>query len=219
MDENIIGRSHYKVAKAVEQTLLSYKQLQDIIAILGMDELSEDDRLTVYRARKVQKFLSQPFQVAEVFTGKEGKFVPLADTIKGFREIVTGKWDHLPEMAFYMVGDIESAKVKAEEIAIEVAKSKAFKGETQEDETKKKKGKKDQTVVKKVVRDKSDVAHLMPRPRPTETSEEIRAELKALAQKCEQNDLAYAAKIKAKEGSGELSVGWRFPKEELKNVV
>jgi len=85
MDENIIGRSHYKVAKAVCFPMIS---------------LSEDDRLTVYQARKVQKFLSQPFQVAEVFTGKEGKFVPLADTIKGFREIVTGKWDHLPEMAF-----------------------------------------------------------------------------------------------------------------------
>jgi len=209
MDENILGRMHFRVARAVEQTLLSYKQLQDIIAILGMDELSEDDRLTVYRARKVQKFLSQPFQVAEVFTGKKGEFVPLADTIRGFRDIVTGKYDHLPEQAFYMVGDIESVKVKAEEIAREVARNKALRGDVQEDTKKAKKG--EEKVVK---RDMTNPINMMPCPQPTESSDDIRRLLKELVEKCEAKDLAYAAKLKATSTPGELSVGWRFPKED-----
>jgi hypothetical protein len=209
MDENILGRMHFRVARAVEQTLLSYKQLQDIIAILGMDELSEDDRLTVYRARKVQKFLSQPFQVAEVFTGKKGEFVPLADTIRGFRDIVTGKYDHLPEQAFYMVGDIQSVQVKAEEIAREVARTKALRGDVQEDTKKAKKGE-----VKVVKRDMTNPINMMPCPQPTESSDDIRRLLKEVVEKCEAKDLAYAAKLKSTSTPGELSVGWKFPKEE-----
>eukprot|EP01128_Nolandella_sp_AFSM9_P007318 TRINITY_DN3978_c0_g1_i1.p1 TRINITY_DN3978_c0_g1~~TRINITY_DN3978_c0_g1_i1.p1 ORF type:complete len:680 (+),score=226.84 TRINITY_DN3978_c0_g1_i1:62-2101(+) len=125
MDPGLIGIRHFKVARLVEQTLLQYKSLQDIIAILGMDDLSEEDSLTVYRARKLEKFLSQPFQVAEIFTGMEGKFVSLNDTIKGFGEIVSGKYDHLPESAFYMVGGIEEVIEKAAKIAEEVASAKA----------------------------------------------------------------------------------------------
>ncbi|KAK4320215.1 hypothetical protein Pmani_008906 [Petrolisthes manimaculis] len=117
MDPNIIGHEHYGVARGVQKILQDYKSLQDIIAILGMDELSEEDKLTVSRARKVQKFMSQPFQVAEVFTGYQGKFVSLENTIKSFRDILAGKYDHLPEAAFYMVGDIEEVVVKAEQLA------------------------------------------------------------------------------------------------------
>ncbi|KAK3872612.1 hypothetical protein Pcinc_022313 [Petrolisthes cinctipes] len=117
MDPNVIGQEHYAVARGVQKILQDYKSLQDIIAILGMDELSEEDKLTVSRARKVQKFMSQPFQVAEVFTGYEGKFVSLENTIKSFRDILAGKYDHLPEAAFYMVGDIEEVVVKAEQLA------------------------------------------------------------------------------------------------------
>jgi F-type H+-transporting ATPase subunit beta len=113
MDPRIIGDEHYDVARGVQTTLQAYKDLQDIIAILGMDELSEEDRLTVARARKVQRFLSQPFHVAEQFTGTPGVYVRLEDTIRGFREILDGKHDDLPEQAFYMVGDIESAVEKA----------------------------------------------------------------------------------------------------------
>jgi F-type H+-transporting ATPase subunit beta len=112
MDPNVIGEEHYGVARAVQQILQRYKDLQDIIAILGMDELSEDDRLIVSRARKIQRFLSQPFFVAEAFTGQAGKYVKLEDTIKGFEEIVAGKHDDLPEQAFYMVGTIEEAVEK-----------------------------------------------------------------------------------------------------------
>jgi len=137
MDEIYIGRVHYRVARAVEQCLLSYKQLQDIIAILGMEELSEDDRLTVYRARKIQKFLSQPFQVAEAFTGMKGQFVSLLDTIKGFRDIVAGKYDHIPEQAFYMVGNIDTVLEKADKIAAEVAKLKSRSGEDEDDKKRK----------------------------------------------------------------------------------
>ncbi|HEB89821.1 MAG TPA: F0F1 ATP synthase subunit beta [Deltaproteobacteria bacterium] len=114
LDPQVVGEEHYEVARAVQSTLQSYKDLQDIIAILGMDELSEEDKLTVARARKVQRFLSQPFQVAEQFTGTPGVYVRLEDTIRGFREILDGKHDDLPEQAFYMVGDIESAIKKAE---------------------------------------------------------------------------------------------------------
>jgi F-type H+-transporting ATPase subunit beta len=106
----VVGEEHYKVAREVQRTLQRYKDLQDIIAILGMDELSEDDKLTVSRARKMQRFLSQPFFVAETFTGTPGKLVPIADTIKGFREILEGKCDDMNEQAFYMVGTIEEAR-------------------------------------------------------------------------------------------------------------
>jgi F-type H+-transporting ATPase subunit beta len=113
LDPRVIGNEHYTVARAVKQVLQRYKDLQDIIAILGIDELSEDDKLTVARARKIQKFLSQPFFVAEQFTGFQGKYVPIAETIRGFKEIVEGKHDALPEQAFYMVGTIEEAIEKA----------------------------------------------------------------------------------------------------------
>jgi F-type H+-transporting ATPase subunit beta len=108
---------HYQVARGVQAILQRYKELQDIIAILGMDELSEEDRMTVTRARKVQKFLSQPFFVAEVFTGMSGKYVKLEDTIRSFKEILEGKHDELPEQAFYMVGSIEEAIEKAKTIS------------------------------------------------------------------------------------------------------
>jgi F-type H+-transporting ATPase subunit beta len=114
LDARIIGDEHYNVARAVKQVLQRYKDLQDIIAILGIDELSEEDKLTVGRARRIQRFLSQPFFVAEQFTGFPGKYVPIADTVRSFREIVDGKYDHLPEQAFYMVGTIEEAVEKAE---------------------------------------------------------------------------------------------------------
>ncbi len=116
MDPNILGEEHYQTARSVQRILQRYKELQDIIAILGMDELSEEDKLTVQRARKVQRFLSQPFFVAEVFTGAPGKYVKRADAIKGFKMIVDGKLDALPEQAFYMVGTIEEAQEKAEKL-------------------------------------------------------------------------------------------------------
>ncbi|PWV98346.1 ATP synthase F1 subcomplex beta subunit [Hoeflea marina] len=121
LDPMIVGEEHYDVARRVQQTLQRYKSLQDIIAILGMDELSEDDKLTVARARKIERFLSQPFFVAEVFTGSPGKLVDLADTIKGFKGLVNGDYDHLPEPAFYMVGTIEEAIEKAQRLAAEAA--------------------------------------------------------------------------------------------------
>jgi F-type H+-transporting ATPase subunit beta len=113
LDPNVIGQEHYEVARRVQGTLQRYKELKDIIAILGMDELSEDDRNTVYRARKVERFFSQPFTVAQVFTGAPGKYVPLKETIRGFKMIVDGECDHLPEQAFYMVGGIDEAFEKA----------------------------------------------------------------------------------------------------------
>ncbi len=121
LDPRVIGQEHYDVANSVQQTLQSYKNLQDIIAILGMDELSEEDKLTVARARKIQRFLSQPFHVAEVFTGSPGIFVDLEDTIKGFKAIVAGEYDHLPESAFYMTGTIEQVVEKATKMAQEAA--------------------------------------------------------------------------------------------------
>jgi F-type H+/Na+-transporting ATPase subunit beta len=117
----VVGEEHYNTAREVQQILQRYKSLQDIIAILGMDELSEEDKLTVARARKIERFLSQPFHVAEVFTGSPGKFVDLADTIKGFRGLCEGKYDHLPEAAFYMVGTIEEAVEKGKKLAAEAA--------------------------------------------------------------------------------------------------
>jgi F-type H+-transporting ATPase subunit beta len=121
LDPNVVGKEHYTVAREVQRVLQTYKSLQDIIAILGMDELSEDDKLVVARARKIQRFLSQPFHVAEVFTGSPGKLVSLEDTIKGFKGIVAGEYDHLPEAAFYMVGGIEEAVEKAKKMAAEAA--------------------------------------------------------------------------------------------------
>ena len=117
LDPNVLGAEHYRVARQVQVTLQKYKDLQDIIAILGMDELSEEDKLTVSRARKIQRFLSQPFFVAAQFTGTEGKFVTVADTVRGFKEILEGKHDELPEQAFYMVGGIEEVVEKAKRLA------------------------------------------------------------------------------------------------------
>ena len=122
LDPRIVGEEHYRVAREVQEILQTYKSLQDIIAILGMDELSEEDKLVVARARKIQRFLSQPFFVAEVFTGSPGKLVDLESTIKGFAAICKGEYDHLPEAAFYMVGTIEEAVQKAEKMAKEAAK-------------------------------------------------------------------------------------------------
>jgi F-type H+-transporting ATPase subunit beta len=117
LDPRIVGEEHYQVARDVQRILQTYKSLQDIIAILGMDELSEDDKLIVARARKIERFLSQPFHVAEVFTGTPGVFVKVEDTIRSFKGIVAGEYDHLPEGAFYMVGTIEDAIAKAESMA------------------------------------------------------------------------------------------------------
>jgi F-type H+-transporting ATPase subunit beta len=119
LEPRIVGDEHYQTARRVQETLQKYKSLQDIIAILGMDELSEEDKTTVFRARKIQRFLSQPFHVAEVFTGISGKFVQLEDTVKSFKAVVDGEYDHLPESAFYMVGGIEEAVAKAAKMAAE----------------------------------------------------------------------------------------------------
>ncbi|MBR6613069.1 MAG: F0F1 ATP synthase subunit beta, partial [Campylobacter sp.] len=116
LDPQILGEEHYRIARGVQAVLQKYKDLQDIIAILGMDELSEEDKLTVDRARKIEKYLSQPFFVAEVFTGSPGKYVSLEETIAGFKGILEGKYDHLPENAFYMVGNIDEAIAKAEKM-------------------------------------------------------------------------------------------------------
>jgi len=116
-----LGDEHYAIARSVQKVLQDYKNLQDIIAILGMDELSEEDKMTVSRARKVQRFLSQPFHVAEVFTGILGRYVELKDTIAGFKGLLDGSYDDLPEMAFYMVGDINEVMSKADELAKQVA--------------------------------------------------------------------------------------------------
>ncbi|MGB7835439.1 MAG: F0F1 ATP synthase subunit beta, partial [Xanthobacteraceae bacterium] len=121
LDPRVVGEEHYNVARQVQSILQRYKALQDIIAILGMDELSEEDKLTVARARKIERFLSQPFHVAEVFTGTKGVFVDVADTIRGFQGLCEGKYDHLPEAAFYMVGTIEGAVEKGKRLAAEAA--------------------------------------------------------------------------------------------------
>ncbi|MES2495363.1 MAG: F0F1 ATP synthase subunit beta [Pseudomonadota bacterium] len=121
LEPRIVGQEHYETARAVQETLQKYKSLQDIIAILGMDELSEEDKLTVQRARKIQRFLSQPFHVAEVFTGISGKFVAIEDTVKSFKAVVEGEYDHLPEAAFYMVGGIDEVVEKAKKLAAEAA--------------------------------------------------------------------------------------------------
>jgi hypothetical protein len=116
IDPNVIGEEHYTTTRSVQAILQRYKELRDIIAILGMDELAPEDKLAVARARKIQRFLSQPFHVAEVFTGSPGKYVPLKETIRGFKMIVAGECDHLPEQAFYMVGTIDEAFEKAKKI-------------------------------------------------------------------------------------------------------
>ncbi|HTW62537.1 MAG TPA: F0F1 ATP synthase subunit beta, partial [Terracidiphilus sp.] len=116
LSARIVGDDHYDVAQGVKRILQRYKDLQDIIAILGIDELSEEDKLTVARARKVQKFLSQPFHVAEQFTGIPGKYVKIADTVRGFKELIEGKYDDVPEQAFYMQGGIEDVLAKAEQL-------------------------------------------------------------------------------------------------------
>ncbi len=121
MDPRILGEEHYEAARRVQEILQKYKSLQDIIAILGMDELSEDDKVTVARARKIEKFLSQPFHVAEIFTGISGKLVAIEDTVKSFKAIIEGEYDHLPEAAFYMVGGIDEAIAKAEKLALDAA--------------------------------------------------------------------------------------------------
>src|SRR6185369_3694431 len=121
LDPRVVGDDHYRVARDVQRVLQTYKSLQDIIAILGMDELSEEDRLVVARARKIQRFLSQPFHVAEVFTGSPGVLVKLEDTIKGFKAIVAGECDDLPESAFYMVGTLDDVTAKAKKMAAEAA--------------------------------------------------------------------------------------------------
>ena len=116
LEPRIVGDEHYRVARGVQEVLQRYRDLQDIIAILGIEELSEEDRLTVFRARKIQRFLTQPFFVAEAFTGQPGKYVPLRETIRGFAEVLDGKHDDLPEQAFYMVGTIDEALEKAEQM-------------------------------------------------------------------------------------------------------
>jgi len=119
LDVHVVGQDHYDVAREVQKVLQRYRDLQDIIAILGIDELSEDDKLTVARARRIQRFLSQPMFVAEPFTGREGKYVPIRETVRGFKEILEGKYDTLPEQAFFMVGSIEEAVANAEQMAKE----------------------------------------------------------------------------------------------------
>ncbi|MDO9126318.1 MAG: F0F1 ATP synthase subunit beta, partial [Parvibaculum sp.] len=121
LEPRVVGQEHYDTARQVQEILQRYKSLQDIIAILGMDELSEEDKLVVARARKIERFLSQPFFVAEVFTGTPGVLVDIKDTIKGFKGLCNGDYDHLPEAAFYMVGTIEDAVAKAERLAKEAA--------------------------------------------------------------------------------------------------
>ncbi|KAH1122130.1 hypothetical protein J1N35_005290 [Gossypium stocksii] len=121
LSPHILGKEHYSTACGVQKVLQNYKNLQDIIAILGMDELSQDDKLTVARARKIQRFFSQPFHVAEVFTGSPGKYVELKESITSFQGVLDGKYDHLPEQSFYMVGGIEEVIAKADKIAKESA--------------------------------------------------------------------------------------------------
>jgi len=215
MDQSYIGRLHFRVARGVVQCLLSYKQLQDIIAILGMDELSEDDRLTVYRARKIQKFLSQPFQVAETFTGTKGEFVGLQDTIKGFRDILAGKYDHLPDQAFYMVGDINTVIKKAEAIVAEVARQKARTGETTN--TKETKQTKKTDEKKTTILDKKSPEYLIKAPKPTASNEDMRKILAQLAAQGKEKYLKRADEIKNQpklRDDGGISPGWSFPSRD-----
>jgi hypothetical protein len=211
MDETYIGRVHFRVARSVEQCLLSYKQLQDIIAILGMEELSEDDRLTVYRARKIQKFLSQPFQVAEAFTGMKGQFVSLTDTIKGFRDILAGKYDHIPEQAFYMVGNIDTVLEKAEKIAADVAKNKAREQQTDTTVDTKKGGA--TAAAPKKTYDRTNPDHVLRPPRPALSNEDARQKLLATAERVQKRDLAQAQAYASQEKKDAIQPGWNFPSE------
>jgi hypothetical protein len=194
MDPAYIEKIHFDVARSVEKTLLAYKSLQDIIAILGMDELSEEDSITVYRARKIQKFLSQPFQVAEVFTGYKGVFVNLKDTIKGFKEIVAGKYDHLPEPSFYMVGSIQDAVTKAERLAAEVAASKSEKKDKEKDP-------------------KGTTTTASPGRRVIVDSKGVVEKLKLAVDKAKQKEFKKAQHIKSTL-KGRVGPGWTFPKED-----
>jgi len=197
MDESLIGKQHFKTARQVEQCLLAYKSLQDIIAILGMDELSEEDAITVYRARKVQRFLSQPFQVAEVFTGFKGVFVDLKDTIKGFREIMAGKYDNLPEQAFYMVGTIEDVVKKAEQIAADLARSRGQPAASEKKDAKK------------------DASAPPPSKGKRAEASEILTILKKMGDDGRAIELKRASEIAATDKKdGELRPGWAFPKKE-----
>lgn len=134
LDARIVGQEHYQVARGVQKTLQDYKSLQDIIAILGMEDLSEEDKLTVFRGRKIQKFLSQPFSTAEVFTGMEGRFVELRDTIQGFTGLLEGKYDDLPESSFYMCGDVEEVQRKAKAMASDSGNEAAVETNSNEEE-------------------------------------------------------------------------------------
>jgi len=202
MDPHYISKQHFETARSVEKTLLAYKSLQDIIAILGMDELSEDDAITVYRARKIQKFLSQPFHVAEVFTGYKGVFVELKDTIRGFNEIVAGKYDHLPEPAFYMVGNIDDVIKKAERLASEIVSTKTT-GDKEKDKKEKEKA---------------------PLPRsaayaPVISDQEAAAILKKMGAASREKELKtardYVAKKDPKKG---IQPGWSYPTEAQINA-
>jgi F-type H+-transporting ATPase subunit beta len=128
LDPRVVGEDHYQAARGVQAVLQRYRELQDIIAILGIEELSEEDKMTVMRARKIQRFLSQPMFVAEAFTGRSGKYVPVRDTVRSFKEILEGKWDHLPEQAFYMVGPIEEVAEQAEQMEKEATGAAGAKG-------------------------------------------------------------------------------------------
>jgi F-type H+-transporting ATPase subunit beta len=120
LDPRFVGEEHFRIAREVQRILQRYNELQDIIAILGMEELSDEDKLVVHRARRLQLFLSQPFHVAEVFTGRPGAYVPLEETLRGFDQILQGKWDHLPESAFHLVGTIDEAVEKARQMGAKV---------------------------------------------------------------------------------------------------
>lgn len=189
MNADLIGKHHFKIARDVQKTLLAYKGLQDIIAILGMDELSEDDALTVYRARKIQRFLSQPFAVAEVFTGSPGAFVTLNQSLRAFHEILTGKYDHLPEQAFYMVGTIEDVLAKAERIAADVAASKARENKTEE---------------KKV--DTGKASNKL-------NEQSFKERLLQISEELEKKQLKATAAVKPIQGS-KIYQGWHLAKEE-----
>eukprot|EP01123_Difflugia_compressa_P010057 TRINITY_DN3564_c0_g1_i1.p1 TRINITY_DN3564_c0_g1~~TRINITY_DN3564_c0_g1_i1.p1 ORF type:complete len:650 (-),score=189.79 TRINITY_DN3564_c0_g1_i1:177-2126(-) len=195
MDSTILPKYHFNTARSVEKCLLAYKSLQDIIAILGMDELSEEDTITVYRARKVQRFLSQPFEVAQVFTGYAGVFVDLKDTIKGFAEIMSGKYDHLPEQAFYMVGNIDDVVKKAEKIASEVATHKA-------------------TTTKKD--DKSSAS--TSKTDEKDTKSDVLEGLKKISVAGRERELKKASSLKADVGDGKIRPGFSFPKEDQINT-
>jgi len=199
MDPLYISKQHFDVARSVEKTLLAYKSLQDIIAILGMDELSEEDSITVYRARKVQKFLSQPFQVAEVFTGLQGVFVDIKDTIRGFSEIVQGKYDHIPEPAFYMVGNIDDVVKKAERLAAEVAASKG-------------------TPAKDAKKDDKTAAAAPSSKRGDIDPKVVAEKLKQAAENAKQKELQKANKYKnSRKTENGIGAGWSFLTEEQIN--